>query len=452
MNKEGKKQDSYFVNVLRKLFGNIIVMFLIALSITMGIFFLSRLKDSYRYTAGCDWTIKSQMNNNTLSDQKMAKKQLAELFTSNIMKEQLKKDLGEKSVFLEDCSISSFYNVDSNLVSLRVSAKKADTAYLVLERVIVSYYKIQEGTSDGFYLELVKMPEKDEIEINNNVDGSGVKYFATIFWIAVLCMVVLVFVFTAFDGKVRSEEDVEEKLSVPCLGCIGQEKSSRALLVTHRRVNQTFNENIRKICSSVKYMMNLKQTKVLMVTSTRNGEGKTLIASNLALLFAQKEKKVLLIEINPRRCILENTFKVKADQSDEYKKYMFGEITFDDMLVRCPAEDALSMVAFNDDYELDDMIKQGFLTKFMQEAKAKMDVIILDTSSCGNSDLPFMLAKYADSILYIVRQNKLSEDSISDCMEELIRNRGKILGCVLNGVQGDKKSLIKKSKVEKKNA
>ena len=81
-------------------------------------------------------------------------------------------------------------------------------------------------------------------------------------------------------------------------------------LIAHSEPKSYVSELFRTLRTNVQFMSSSKGLKSLLVTSTLPGEGKTWVASNLAVAFAQADKKVVLIDADMRKCCLHSLFKV----------------------------------------------------------------------------------------------------------------------------------------------
>jgi uncharacterized protein involved in exopolysaccharide biosynthesis len=105
------------------------------------------------------------------------------------------------------------------------------------------------------------------------------------------------------DNTLKTPDDVRLHLGVPLLGLVPENEESRESLrlVHHPRAAEPFVEGYRVIRTALQYSWPDPGSRVLLVTSTSPGEGKTLTAVNLALTLASSEDKVLLIDADLRK-------------------------------------------------------------------------------------------------------------------------------------------------------
>lgn len=115
------------------------------------------------------------------------------------------------------------------------------------------------------------------------------------------------------DQTIRSQEDVEKKLGLPFLGSVPRSESFEGTTVQNYNdlilgPQSVTGESLKNIRTMIGFSAAGKPMKRILVTSSIQGEGKTFIAINLALVFAQLGEKVLLIEGDLRRPNLHKRF------------------------------------------------------------------------------------------------------------------------------------------------
>ncbi len=115
------------------------------------------------------------------------------------------------------------------------------------------------------------------------------------------------------DQTVHTQQDLEEKTGLPFLGIVpftphtSDKTIYNHLLLKERSI---LSESIRNLRTLVNFTLVGQKKKSFLITSTMMGEGKTFVASNLAVAIAQTEEKVLIIDGDLRRPTLHNIFRV----------------------------------------------------------------------------------------------------------------------------------------------
>ena len=103
-------------------------------------------------------------------------------------------------------------------------------------------------------------------------------------------------------------------------------------LVVRENPKSAIAESIRVIRTNIQYTLKLKKSKTILVTSTSKGEGKSFVSLNLAISFAQKNLKVLLVDSDLRLGRLHKVFNTSCDKGlsvllcdndgENYQKYI----------------------------------------------------------------------------------------------------------------------------------
>ena len=122
-------------------------------------------------------------------------------------------------------------------------------------------------------------------------------------------------------------------MNIPCLGHIPYiRRSSRqgGTLIYRRIQNSGFGETVQLLRMRVEKAMSEQNWKVLLISSAIPGEGKTTIATNLALSMAHQGKKVLLVDCDLRNPSLERAMRMKKQKG--LAEYITGDITAQDLI------------------------------------------------------------------------------------------------------------------------
>lgn len=124
------------------------------------------------------------------------------------------------------------------------------------------------------------------------------------------------FVVETLDQSVRSQEDIEVKIGQPFLGVVPQTQVQDGKIIeplTAKTLSLT-SEAFRNLRTMVDFAGVGGKAKALLVTSSVQGEGKTYVASNLAVTFAQLGESVLLIDGDMRRPNVHRAFHISAEK------------------------------------------------------------------------------------------------------------------------------------------
>ena len=194
-------------------------------------------------------------------------------------------------------------------------------------------------------------------------------------------------------------------------------------------------ESYRTLRTNIQYSSFDKDYKVIMVTSSEPGEGKSTTSGNLALCLAQGDKKVVLIDCDLRKPSIHKKFKVSniVGLSD----VIIGK----EELVAALHRYNKNLVILTsgkippNPYE---MLSSKAMTALIENLKENFDYIILDTPPVQAVTDSQILSTKADGSILVVRSEKTKKDSVQNAIGLLKKVNANIIGTVLNGVDNSK--------------
>lgn len=256
--------------------------------------------------------------------------------------------------------------------------------------------------------------------------------------IGLLLPFAFIYLLELFDNKIKSKHDIE-KLSngKPVIGEILQlEKGADELI----KVNDLspMAEAFRILITNMNFMLPKKKGKVVLVTSTVKGEGKTFISVNLALTIASPSKKTIIIGSD-----------IRNPQLQKYNPSRKGLIGLTEFLndENVKLEEIVHPSSFNKNLDViysgsippnpTDLLSNGKYEVLIETLKEKYDYIILDTAPLMLVTDSFLISEVADITLYVTR-SKYTEKSLIDFANKVM-DAGKIKNAafILNDVDKD---------------
>lgn len=171
--------------------------------------------------------------------------------------------------------------------------------------------------------------------------------------------------------------------------------------------------------------------KVITVTSTIPGEGKTFVAVNLAKSFSLMEKKVLLIGADLRNPQISHSIGIPK-QSKGLSAYLAGlEKNFHELIV--PLEKNLFVMQTGAiPPNPNELLAKPELDDLIAKLRDEFDYIIIDSAPVGVVSDTFVLSRTADATVYVVRENYSRKDSITFINSIVEEKRLPNLAVVLN--------------------
>lgn len=250
--------------------------------------------------------------------------------------------------------------------------------------------------------------------------------------------VVVVIVLDSINNKIRSRKDIEVMTPIPILGAIGNSKEDGLIVV--KKPKAVVAESFRGIVANLNFIIDdFKNTasgpgKLIMVTSSIGGEGKTFLSSNLASILAMSGLKTCLVGVDLRKPKILKNFDLESGIGLSSYLTDFSldlpEITQDSGVNNLdvigsgpippnPAE-LLGRTRYDD---------------FLKLLKENYDVVVLDTPPIGLvADALQMLPK-VDGTVYVTRYNYTPRELLGFINDQYENNNVSNVGILLNDVK-----------------
>lgn len=290
------------------------------------------------------------------------------------------------------------------------------------ERQYVSITRQQEIKA-GLYLMLLQKREENAITLaataNNAkiidepiVDDAPVSPRRLIIYMIALMLgmgipAAAVFLIGLLKFKIEDRVDVEKLTKVPVIGNIplADEKQPKVgSIVVFENQNNLMSEAFRNIRTNLQFMFHDGE-KVIMVTSTISGEGKSFVASNLAISLSLIGKKVVVVGLDLRKPGLNKIFSIST-QKDGITQYLANPFTTE-------LSDLVQPSGINSNLYIlpggtvppnpTELLARDTLDNAIQTLKERFDYVILDTAPMGIVTDTLVIGRVADLSVYVCR-------------------------------------------------
>ncbi len=264
------------------------------------------------------------------------------------------------------------------------------------------------------------------------------------FILSLLVATMLVFLLEALDNTMESAQDVENKLHLSVLGILPKLKiilnKDVKVLRYYTDNNQTpFAENIRTIRSGLLLSGIDEKQKVILVTSSIPGEGKSMVSVNLAMSLGQMGHSVLLIDCDLRRPSIRAVFDLDAKDIG-LSHFMTGTHTLQEAIHKFKKEYINVMPAGEIPPNPLEMLSADRFKQGLEGLKKKFDHIVIDSAPSVAVSDALVLSQLVNQVIYVVKADatpyKLAEEGI----KRLQKVNAPFVGVVLNQVGPPKKS------------
>ena len=194
-------------------------------------------------------------------------------------------------------------------------------------------------------------------------------------------------------------------------------------------------EAYRSLRSNIEYSSFDDEYRVIVVTSSVPGEGKSTTSGNLAIALAQSGNSVLLVDCDMRKPSIHKMFKISnAAGTAELllRKKLFEEVA------NKYNENLTIITAGKIPPNPSEMLASRAMTAFIEEMKNEFKYIILDTPPLQAVTDAQVLSTKADGVLLVVRAGSTKREMVFNSVDLIKKVQGKVIGTVLNGVENKK--------------
>lgn len=253
----------------------------------------------------------------------------------------------------------------------------------------------------------------------------------------------IIYILNLLDNKIKDRNDIEFKNSqIPVIAEMPFFKDFKLFAVQNdRSVNA---ESFRILSSNVNFSLPPKENKlgqVILVTSSIMGEGKTFIATNLALAMASYNKKVLLIGADMRKPKLHDSLNMDKTEGGLSSYLHNYEIDWKDTIVKENPYNENLHILFSGIIPPNpsNLISNGRFEKLIDEAKTEYDYIVVDTAPTIYVNDTLLISNTADLTIYLTRHD-YTEKNLVTYVDSLNENsKLKNIAFIINGIGSNAK-------------
>lgn len=219
------------------------------------------------------------------------------------------------------------------------------------------------------------------------------------------------------DSRIRERDDILNNTDIPIIGTIGH-ATNAGILPVKDDLKSSFTETLRRIRTNLTFALKDKDQKMIMVTSSISGEGKTFTAANLATIIAMNNQKVLLVGCDLRKPALHKIFNITNDIG--ITTFIIGEKELNEIVFQTNIDNLFLMPAGPVPPNPAELIETIKMKELFERVREEYDYIIIDTPPIALVADALSVATYADFTLYLVRQNHSHKDvlEIANAMKQ----------------------------------
>ncbi|MFT3655558.1 Tyrosine-protein kinase YwqD [Bacillus sp. B01(2024)] len=217
-----------------------------------------------------------------------------------------------------------------------------------------------------------------------------------------------------------------------------KDKPAKRSVITMSEPKSINSEQYRTIRTNIEFSSVDTEVKSLLITSAGPEEGKSTTAANLAVVFAQQGKKVLLIDADLRKPTVHFTFKL--DNGTGLTSLLLQQIPFQKAVLRAEEANLDILTSGPIPPNPAELLSTGAMRDLLSEASAVYDKVILDTPPVLAVADTKILGSYTDGAIMVISSGKTDKEKAAKAKEALDYCPCKLLGAVMNGKKQTKHS------------
>ena len=212
-------------------------------------------------------------------------------------------------------------------------------------------------------------------------------------------------------------------------------------IISHLLPKSTVAECFRTLRTNIQFTAIDKKVRTILITSCFPGEGKSWVSANLAIIFAQTGKRVLLIDADMRKGRQDEIFNVGhmpglsnilADGMEDVEK-------FNDSIKKTKIDNLFIIPVGNMPPNPSELLSSTKMAELLEKLKYDFDVIILDGTPSAIVADSVILSRLADATLIVTAAKKTAREHLVKLKKSIEGVGGKISGVILNKVQMENK-------------
>lgn len=236
------------------------------------------------------------------------------------------------------------------------------------------------------------------------------------------------------NNKIISLKELEQGTRVPILG---------AIPITHHITETIFHvidnpksivsEAIRSLRTNLEFFASQSPNKVISISSTISGEGKSFLAVNLGGVIALSRKKVVLVDLDMRKS-KNDKYPAGSDSNKGMSTILIKKNTWQECIIPTSLANFDFIPSGPHPPNPSELLASDDFTEFLTDLKKYYDYVVIDTPPVGLVTDGIMAMKQSDISIYVFRANYSAKDYMHNFLRIVTLNKLKNVSAVLNAM------------------
>ena len=243
----------------------------------------------------------------------------------------------------------------------------------------------------------------------------------------------LVFFFEYLDNRIKTPDEIKRYLGLPFLGMVPAlfDHDTQDPLINNG-VPANFVESVRAIRTNLLFSSSEEGGRTFAVTSSGPGEGKTVIATNLAMALAQSGARVLLIDADMRKSRAHEAFRLPSTPG--LSNVIVGNARASEAVRRTDVDNLWFLPAGVQPPNPSELLGSKRFGDFMATLKTHFDWVVVDTPPVMAVTDCCVAAHVTQAVVFVVGAEMTSRHVARRALEQLEHSKARVVGVVLNRV------------------
>lgn len=324
---------------------------------------------------------------------------------------------------------------ETEILNAKVTTKSPDMSFDICKAIMEIAPDMIGRIINGGNIEPIGQPVYPEQKTSPNNKKNAVfgglagAFFMLVFYIT----------YILFDNKVKNAEDLKKRYNIPVLSEIplynDESEASKINGNTDERSNKndfSVTEAYNSLCSNLLFSCSVNESRVIVVSSSYIGDGKSTTAYRIAEKLSNLCSNVMLIDCDMRRPSLHR--RINSDNKIGLSSVLRGETDFENAVLNL--NDKLNIITSGPNPpNVAEAISSKYMDELIEKALEKYEYVILDTPPVNMVNDACILSKYSSGILFVVKADDTKYKDIEKAENNLRLVGSRMMGIVINGIE-----------------
>lgn len=238
----------------------------------------------------------------------------------------------------------------------------------------------------------------------------------------------LAFLIEKFDFRIKTEEDVIGYSGLVCLGTIPN-ATRRHHLHDIQKASQEIKDTFSYLATAIRFSMPKENSKVILVTSSQRGEGRTTIAAHLAAALANEGLKIVVLDLDIQKAkqhMMHHVHKIPGLTSFLNKKVDLQKVIYKTTIPNLnliPAGEPVLNVS--------ELLNSEAMKNLIFQLKKDYDHIVIDVPPVADMPTDIILS-FADGVVVVANAKKTGRYRLKEAMDQMADSDANVIGSILN--------------------